>query len=319
MHVRVLLSRYRAYTTCPSCNGGRFQPEALNYKMSAKSAILLTLPQLATLSISKARDFLGSVDISPNDSTARMLRSEICARLNYLSEVGVGYLTLDRSTRTLSGGEVQRVNLTTCLGASLVNTLFVMDEPSVGLHPRDIGRLVRVMHNLRDKGNTLLVVEHEERIIRASDNIIDLGPGRGERGGQLVFTGSLPKFLGAPASCRTTEGFRGRAAANGDEDSRAAHSLTRDYLSDRKSIPVPKSRRKFSHILRISGAHQNNLRNIDVEIPLHVFSCVTGVSGSGKSTLIHDVLYRNLSRAKGQPSEQEPGACKSVTGAHRFG
>src|SRR5437899_10556546 len=154
MHVRVLLSRYRAYTTCPSCNGGRFQPEALNYRISAKSAIPLTLPRLAALSISQARDFLGELDISPNDSTAEMLRGEICARLNYLSEVGVGYLTLDRSTRTLSGGEVQRVNLTTCLGASLVNALFVMDEPSVGLHPRDIGRLVRVMHNLRDKGNT---------------------------------------------------------------------------------------------------------------------------------------------------------------------
>src|SRR5437764_2842316 len=181
MHVRVLLSRYRAYTTCPSCNCGRFQLEALNYKMSAKSA-MLALPQLAALSISQARDFLGNIDISPNDSTAKMLRSEICARLNYLSEVGVGYLTLDRSTRTLSGGEVQRVNLTTCLGASLVNALFVMDEPSVGLHPRDIGRLVGVMDNLRDKGNTLLVVEHEEQIIRAADNLIDIVPGRGEHG-----------------------------------------------------------------------------------------------------------------------------------------
>src|SRR5437773_2495086 len=195
MHVRVLLSRYRAYTTCPSCNGGRFQPEALNYKISAKSAIPLALPQLAAFSISQARDFLGELDISPNDSTAEMLRSEICARLNYLCEVGVGYLTLDRSTRTLSGGEVQRVNLTTCLGASLVNTLFVMDEPSVGLHPRDIGRLVRVMHNLRDKGSTLLVVEHEEQIIRAADNLIDLGPGRGEDGGELVWNGTLRDFL----------------------------------------------------------------------------------------------------------------------------
>src|SRR5216110_2217365 len=196
MHVRVLLSRYRAYTTCPSCNGGRFQLEALNYKMSAKSA-MLALPQLAALSISQARDFLGNIDISPNDSTAKMLRSEICARLNYLSEVGVGYLPLDRSTRTLSGGEVQRVNLTTCLGASLVNALFVMDEPSVGLHPRDVGQLVRVMHDLRDKGNTLLVVEHEEQIIRAADNLIDLGPGRGEHGGELVWNGSLNDFLGS--------------------------------------------------------------------------------------------------------------------------
>ena len=187
MHVRVLLSRYRAYTTCPSCNGGRFQPEALNYKILPQSSTIaaigrqdrriLRFPEFDALSISDARDFLGKIDISANDSTAEMLRDEICARLNYLCEVGVGYLTLDRSTRTLSGGEVQRVNLTTCLGASLVNTLFVMDEPSVGLHPRDVGRLVRVMHNLRDKGNTLLVVEHEEQIIRAADNLIDIGPG----------------------------------------------------------------------------------------------------------------------------------------------
>src|SRR5256885_5305885 len=199
MHMRVLLSRYRAYTTCPSCKGGRFQPEALNYKIAAGKD-LLTLPDFAALSISNARDLLAKIDIATNDSTAEMLRSEICARLNYLCEVGVGYLTLDRSTRTLSGGEVQRVNLTTCLGASLVDTLFVMDEPSIGLHPRDIGRLVRVMHNLRDRGNTLLVVEHEEQIIRAANNLIDIGPGRGEYGGGLVWSGGVEFFLGgAPA------------------------------------------------------------------------------------------------------------------------
>jgi energy-coupling factor transporter ATP-binding protein EcfA2 len=158
-----------------------------------------------------------------------MLRNEICARLDYLCQVGLSYLTLDRSTRTLSGGEVQRVNLTTCLGASLVNTLFVMDEPSVGLHPRDIGQLVRVMHNLRDKGNTLLVVEHEEQIIRASDNLIDLGPGRGERGGELVFAGPLAEFLGGPLSSRSRRAFdrrtdrsRGRGAAHGDEQAQHA-------------------------------------------------------------------------------------------------
>ena len=338
MHVRVLLSRYRAYTTCPSCHGGRYQPDALNYRLVAavpdvasnengdrKSPLQLTLPAFAARSVSDACDILRSVAVPANDSTARMLRNEICARLDYLCQVGLGYLTLDRSTRTLSGGEVQRVNLTTCLGASLVNTLFVMDEPSVGLHPRDIGRLVRVMHNLRDKGNTLLVVEHEEQIIRASDNIIDLGPGRGERGGELVFSGPLPKFLGArassrsrPKSCRTIERLRDGDATNDGEQVQSAKSLTRDYLSARKSIPLPKSRREFSHTIRISGAHQNNLKNIDVEIPLHVFTCVTGVSGSGKSTLIRDVLYRNLLRTKGQPSEQDPGACKSVTGGHRF-
>src|SRR5437016_2543246 len=312
MHVRVLLSRYRAYTTCPSCNGGRFQLEALNYKMSAKSA-MLALSQLAALSISQARDFLGNIDISPNDSTAKMLRSEICARLNYLSEVGVGYLTLDRSTRTLSGGEVQRVNLTTCLGASLVNTLFIMDEPSVGLHPRDVGRLVRVMHNLRDKGNTLLVVEHEERIIRAADNLIDVGPGRGERGGELIWNGPLDDFVGQAPRLPNA-----RTASDALALQRFPASLTRDYLSGQKSIPIPKSRRKATSFIKIVGASQHNLKNIDVDLPLGIFTCVTGVSGSGKSTLIHDVLYRNLLRAKGQSSDQEAGACKSVTGAHRI-
>jgi excinuclease ABC subunit A len=317
MHVRVLLSRYRAYITCPSCKGGRYQPEALNYRIqgaavssppSQKGGLetappCLTLPEFQALSISDARDFLRTIDISPNDSTARMLRDEICARLNYLCEVGVGYLTLDRSTRTLSGGEVQRVNLTTCLGASLVNTLFVMDEPSIGLHPRDVGQLVRVMHNLRDKGNTLLVVEHEEQIIRAADNLIDLGPGRGEHGGELVWNGPLEDFLAGDAK---------RLGAH-------APSLTRDYLSVRKSIPVPKSRRRSTTSIKIIGARQHNLKNIDIDVPLGVFACVTGVSGSGKSTLIQDVLYRNLLRTRGQSSDQEPGACKSVIGADRFG
>ena len=294
MHVRVLLSRYRAYTTCPSCNGGRFQPETLNYRIVSPplQEIARTLPEIALLSISDARNLFASLVLPPNDSTADMVRNEVVARLRYLCEVGLGYLTLDRSTRTLSGGEVQRVNLTTCLGASLVNTLFVMDEPSVGLHPRDIGRLVRVMHDLRDKGNTLLVVEHEEAIIRASDNIVDIGPGRGEYGGQLVFNGPLNHFQ---------------------------KSLTADYLSGRKSIPIPKSRRKSSNAIRITGAKEHNLKNLDVEIPLGIFNCVTGVSGSGKSTLIHDVLYRHLMLAKGQSNDQEPGACKSVTGAHRVG
>ena len=294
MHMRVLLSRYRAYTTCPSCNGGRFQPEALNYKIVVGKD-LFALPDFAALSISNARDLLAKIEISSGDSTARMLRDEICARLSYLCEVGVGYLTLDRSTRTLSGGEVQRVNLTTCLGASLVNTLFVMDEPSIGLHPRDIGRLVRVMHNLRDRGNTLLVVEHEEQIIRAADNLIDIGPGRGERGGELVFNGALDQLL-----------FR-------------KNSLTGDYLSGRKSIPVSKKRRRSTSSLKITGAREHNLKNINVDLPLGVFTCVTGVSGSGKSTLIHDVLYRNLLIAKGQATDQEAGACKSVSGAHRIG
>ncbi len=337
MHVRVLLSRYRAYVRCPKCNGGRYQPEALNYKVSEtgkrkpeskdfaskardvtlsgipypQSEILLTLPEFQALSISDAHDFLRNLHIFAGDKTAQMLRDEICMRLNYLCEVGVGYLTLDRSTRTLSGGEVQRVNLTTCLGASLVNTLFVMDEPSIGLHPRDVGQLVRVMHNLRDKGNTLLVVEHEEQIIRAADNLIDLGPGRGEHGGELVWNGPIGDFVGQARRLPTS-----RMAS--DALALQQRSLTRDYLTYRKSIPVPKSQRRSTSSIKIIGAREHNLKKIDVDVPLGVFTCVTGVSGSGKSTLIHDVLYRNLLVAKGQRNGDEVGACKTVTGAHRI-
>jgi len=339
MHVRVLLSRYRAYVTCPKCSGGRYQPEALNYRIPGAHAPSrassgappkesFTLPEFQALSISDAHDLLRTIEGSPNDKTEQMLRDEICARLNYLCEVGVGYLTLDRSTRTLSGGEVQRVNLTTCLGASLANTLFVMDEPSIGLHPRDVGQLVRVMHNLRDKGNTLLVVEHEEQIIRAADNLIDLGPGRGEHGGDLVWNGPLDDFIGGsrpPGAMKRKIARRSslsRVAAYdmASPSERPIHqSLTHDYLTGRKSIPIPKTRRKSGASIKILGAREHNLKNIDVELPLGVFTCVTGVSGSGKSTLIHDVLYRNLLRAKGQSTDQEPGACKSITGAHRIG
>jgi excinuclease ABC subunit A len=348
MHVRVLLSRYRAYITCPKCNSGRYQPETLNYKISAirnaQSSILRTLPEFQAFSISEARDFLRAIHIPANDKTAQMLRDEICARLSYLCEVGVGYLTLDRSTRTLSGGETQRVNLTTCLGASLVNTLFVMDEPSIGLHPRDVGQLVRVMHNLRDKGNTLLVVEHEGQIIRAADNLIDLGPGRGEHGGELVWNGTLDEFLARNSANLRREHFThagkgilpsstsgqlsnaNNAAANRFHFSRssspqhagALQSLTRDYLTGRKSILIPKSRRRWASSINILGAREHNLKSIDVELPLGVFTCVTGVSGSGKSTLVHDVLHRNLQRAKGQSPHQGAGACKSITGAHRI-
>ena len=340
MHVRVLLSRYRAYTTCPGCKGGRFQAETLNYRIGGASSAALTLPAFAQLSVAHARALLASLELSPNDSTAAMLRGEIVARLSYLREVGLGYLTLDRSTRTLSGGEVQRVNLTTCLGASLVNTLFVMDEPSVGLHPRDVGRLIRVMHDLRDKGNTLLVVEHEEAIIRSADHLIDIGPGRGEEGGELIFDGTLAEMErgGYPGSARVSRAGEGvppsrtfpksslpRDASTSTRDARATRmgeravrSLTRAYLTGEKRIPIPKSRRKCTSVIKITGARANNLKNVSVDIPLGLFTCVTGVSGSGKSTLVHDVLYRHLARAKGQPTEQEPGACKSVSGAHRI-
>jgi len=290
MHVRVLLSRYRNYTECPDCRGGRYQPATLNYRCGGK-----TLPDLMVMPIGELRVLLRGNGKNP-DATSEMLLHEVCSRLGYLGEVGLGYLSLDRPTKTLSGGEVERVNLTTCLGASLVNTLFVLDEPSIGLHPRDTHRLIGVMKQLRDKGNTLLVVEHDEAVIRAADNLVEIGPGRGEAGGQLVFSGPLGELLSAKKKPDV--------------------SLTADYLTGRKFIPVPKKRRKPSNFISVKGATEHNLQKIDVEFPLGVLACVTGVSGSGKSTLVHDVLYGNLMASQNLASEEAPGACRKITGQH---
>jgi len=291
MHVRVFLSRFRSYTECRSCEGRRLQPESLNYRIGER-----TLPDLWHLPVCELLPWVRSLTVPAGDASAKLLRDEIVSRLGYLEEVGLGYLDLDRPTRTLSGGEVQRVNLTTCLGASLTNTLFVLDEPSIGLHPRDIGRLIGVMERLRDKGNTLLVVEHEEAVIRAADHLIDIGPGRGDQGGEVVFSGPAP-----------------RLAKEARKD-----SLTRAYLLGEKSIPVPTERRRAKDKLRILGARQHNLQRLDIDFPLGVFCCVTGVSGSGKSTLVHHVLYENLLRAKGETSENEPGRVKELRGAEKI-
>ena len=322
MHVRVFLSRYRAYTECGDCGGGRLKKEAYNFRIGTH-----TIADLSRLPVSDLHPLVQSWPIKASDHVATMLRGEIASRISYMDRAGLGYLNLDRQTRTLSGGELQRVNLTTCLGASLVNTLFVLDEPSIGLHPRDIGRLIGVMEGLRDKGNTLLVVEHEEAVMRSADNLIDIGPGRGEKGGELVFSGPLEK-LGAKVK-----------------------SLTGDYLFGRKSVPIPAQRRSIkrdsvlecagppalskasrsakssrglehsktlsrdvARFLSIHGARQNNLKKLDVDIPLGVFCCITGVSGSGKSTLVHDVLYRNLQRLRGEVCEEEPGRVSKITG-----
>ncbi|MES2569708.1 MAG: excinuclease ABC subunit UvrA, partial [Verrucomicrobiota bacterium] len=306
MHVRVLLSRYRNYTECPDCNGGRYQPATLNFRFRGK-----TVPELMALSIADLHALFDPARIADPDSTTELLLGEVRSRLYFLLEVGLDYLSLDRPTRTLSGGEIERVNLTTCLGASLVNTLFVLDEPSVGLHPRDTGRLIRVLQSLRDKGNTLLVVEHEEAVIRAADNVVEIGPGRGEAGGELVFSGPLEKLLHPePVS-------KGRSAKS-KTNALPGRSLTADYLSGRKSIPVPALRRKPSGFISIEGASEHNLQGIDVEIPLGVFACVSGVSGSGKSTLVHEVLFRNLLREKGVPGEDQPGACRRIVGAEQI-
>ncbi len=285
MHVRVFLSRFRSYTTCRACNGGRLQPAALAYRFRGK-----TLPELWDMPIGVFLEWMRGYRPPDGDSALKLLHEQLVSRLGYLERIGLGYLTLDRPARTLSGGELQRVNLTTCLGAGLVNTLFVLDEPSVGLHARDTSRLIEVLHGLRDQGNTLVVVEHEEAVMRAADHIVDLGPGRGDEGGRLVFAGPLEKL-------------------------ERARSLTADYLSGRKAIAVPSDRRKpRAGWLRVRGATCHNLRGLDVDFPLGLFTCVTGVSGSGKSTLVHEVLYRGLCRQRGEAVEGSEGRVRSLTG-----
>jgi excinuclease ABC subunit A len=294
MHIRVLLSRYRSYTECTPCGGSRLKPDALLWRIGSPSINIRDV-MLAPID-RNLRFFSGLALPAPLDEATDLLLNEIRARLNYLTQVGLGYLNLDRQSRTLSGGEVQRINLTTALGTSLVNTLFVLDEPSIGLHARDVGRIVGVMNRLRDAGNTLVVVEHDPKVMQAADRLIDIGPGPGEHGGQIV--------------------FEGRAAAL----AKAKGSLTADYLLHRRRVEIPpaKARAASPGTLRIEGAQEHNLKNIDVEIPLNRLVCVTGVSGSGKSTLVHDVLFPALRRAYGKPTEN-PGAHRRIVGTEFIG
>ncbi|HXQ22024.1 MAG TPA: excinuclease ABC subunit UvrA, partial [Candidatus Acidoferrales bacterium] len=289
MHVRVFLSRYRSYRLCPACNGGRLKADALLFTIDGRS-----VADVQRMSVAEAAAFFGALQLSASEEEiAHLILGEIRNRLRYLLAVGLDYLTLDRQSRTLSGGELARVDLTTAVGSSLVNTLYILDEPSVGLHPRDSNRLVRILQQLRAKENTVLVVEHDPEIIREADHVIDLGPEAGERGGEVVFAGSYTDLL-------------------------RSKSLTGQYLAERRSIPVPRKRR---HIipplaLRIRGAAANNLQNVTVDLPLSRFVCITGVSGSGKSTLIEEVLYRTLKKRLGQPAGT-PGACEGIDGAER--
>ncbi len=293
MHVRVFLSRYRSYTTCSACRGKRLQPESLCFKVSGK-----TLPELWALSIGDLLPWFSNLksEISsrPSDPTLDLVLTEITSRLSYLDQVGLGYLTLDRTTRTLSGGEVERVNLTTCLGAALTGTLFVLDEPTVGLHPRDIDRLVGVMHGLRDKGNTLVVVEHEQTVMLAADHLVDLGPGAGSFGGTLIYAGSV----GAPPK---------------------SLAGTLPWLTGQKSIAIPTTRRQpTKQLLSIRSATRHNLKKLDVDLPLGLFTVLTGVSGSGKSTFAHDVLYLNLARKLGQQAEGDAAPIKDLKGSQHL-
>jgi excinuclease ABC subunit A len=291
MHVRVFLSRYRSYRLCSACDGARLKPEALLYKIDGRN-----VADVQRMSVAAAAAFFQNLQLSAAaEEIAKLILSEIRHRLRYLLEVGLDYLTLDRQSRTLSGGELARVDLTTAVGSSLVNTLYILDEPSVGLHPRDSQRLVRILKELRAKENTVVVVEHEPEIIREADHIIDLGPQAGERGGELIFAGSYRELLTHSASA------------------------TGQYLAGRRSIPVPARRRRILPELQLTvcNATENNLKNISVRIPLSRFVCITGVSGSGKSTLIEDVVYRSLKRQLGQPAGV-PGAHERIDGVDRI-
>jgi excinuclease ABC subunit A len=286
VHVRVFLSRYRGYLTCPDCGGARLRREARDVKVGGR-----TIDQVSSDTVREAQQFLGALRLTDKETAiGDKVLKEIHKRLKFLSDVGLDYLTLDRLSSTLSGGEAQRINLATSLGSSLVDTLYVLDEPSIGLHSRDNLRLINILRQLRDQGNTVLVVEHDEDMIRVGDTIIDLGLGAGEQGGRVVFSGSLENLL---------------------HDQR---SLTAKYLRGDLAIPVPSTRRRGSgQKLRLLGATEHNLKNVDVDIPLNTLTCITGVSGSGKSTLVHDVLYAAVKRAKGG-SEKRVGAFRKLEG-----
>lgn len=324
MHIRVLLSKYRAYHLCQDCQGARLKPEALLWRLGTQTdadgvlpetqrfrpaSVTLSRQQCAALPgltfhdvmllpIERCRQFFNQLKLpAPLDEAIGLLFDGIRTRLSYLVEVGLSYLTLDRQSRTLSGGEVQRINLTTALGTSLVNTLFVLDEPSIGLHARDIQRLISVLWRLRDAGNSLLVVEHDPQVILAADRVLELGPGPGEQGGEQVFFGTPRQLL------------------------RSKRSLTAQYLTGKKRLVfAPASQKNTSppSYLEIQGAVENNLKNIDVCLPLNRLVCITGVSGSGKSTLIQEVLYKGLRKLKGKPVET-PGRHRAIRGHEALG
>ena len=319
MHIRVLLSKYRSYTPCTACGGARLKLEALLWRLGDKASADTALPpaqrnlpvgaawtraqleampglslhDLMLLPIERLRRFFDGLPLrdANHDEALKLLHDEICTRLKYLCDVGLGYLTLDRQSRTLSGGEVQRINLTTALGTSLVNTLFVLDEPSIGLHPRDMNRIVEAIHRLRDAGNTLVVVEHDPAVMLAADRLIDMGPGPGEKGGQIVFDG-VP------------------------DEARHADTLTGAYLGARKQVGIGQRRfvNETTPKLILEGVREHNLKNVTVTLPLQRLVVVTGVSGSGKSTLVQDVLYPALARFFGKATES-PGEHERLLGA----
>ena len=286
VHVRVFLSRYRGYLACPDCGGARLRREARNVRVGGR-----TVDEVSALTVVNAQKFFAELQLSEKEATVadKVLR-EIRRRLSFLSDVGLDYLTLDRLSSTLSGGESQRINLATSLGSALVGTLYVLDEPSIGLHARDNQRLIDILQQLRDQGNTVLVVEHDEDMIRVADHIVDIGLGAGEQGGRVVYSGDMAGLL------------------------QETRSLTAKYLRNELAIPVPSPRRRGTgQKIKLKGAAEHNLKGVDIDIPLNTITCVTGVSGSGKSTLVHDVLYAAIKRAKGD-WDRRVGAYRDLAG-----
>ena len=285
LHVRVFLSRYRSQSRCPTCEGARLKPAALAVRVAG-----LTVSEFAALTIENAGRVIGDLKLTARETVvAREIVKQLQAKLTFLLRVGLGYLTLSRQTRTLSGGEAQRINLANQLGSQLVGTLYVLDEPSIGLHARDTNRLSDICRELAQSGNTVVVVEHDRGFIEAADHVVELGPGSGERGGEIVFSGSQ------------------------DEFKKATRSLTARYLSGRESIVLPAARRPGRRRLVLSGAREHNLKGVTFDLPLHTLTVVTGVSGSGKSTLVHDTLYRAVARAF-KAEFAPPGAYDALIG-----
>ncbi|WP_290541156.1 excinuclease ABC subunit UvrA [Alistipes sp.] len=282
---RVMKARYTGKTVCPECGGSRLRREALYVRVGGK-----TIADLVTMPVDALNAFFADLELDEHDAkTASRILVEIRNRLQYLADVGLGYLTLDRLSSTLSGGESQRINLSTSLGSNLTGSLYILDEPSIGLHPRDTNRLIGVLKQLRDLGNTVIVVEHEEEVIRAADWIVDIGPKAGYNGGEVVFSGTLPQLL------------------------KSRKSLTAEYLTGRREIAVPTSERGWSNSITVKGARENNLCNVDVRIPLGVMTCITGVSGSGKSSLAKGILYPALRRLL-YDTGVKPGDFDALTG-----
>jgi len=287
LHVRVFLSKYRGYTLCPDCNGGRLRQEARDVKVGG-----LTLPQVSAMAIKQGATFFEALELTTEQTAiADRILFEIRRRFRFLVDVGLDYLTLDRLAATLSGGEAQRIQLATNLGSALVGALYVLDEPSIGLHPRDNDRLIRLLHNLRDIGNTVLVVEHDEEMMRSADHILDIGPAAGELGGRVIYEGNFAGLLKDEAS------------------------LTARYLRGEAEIREPKQRRLLqTRSLKLRGASEHNLKAINVEVPLDMLVCITGVSGSGKSTLVHDCLFAGLKKQRGD-WQGHVGAFRKLEGA----